>query len=124
MLALAKEYGKYIRALKGKTKKCLVLDCDNTLWGGIVGEEGLSGIKLGGTYPGSSFQSFQEKILNLKHRGVILALCSKNNEEDVLAVFEKTDTCSDGMSDETYAYDVKVIDEHIRLLSGCCKILE
>ena len=99
MLALAKEYGKFIRALKGKTKKCLVLDCDNTLWGGIVGEEGLSGIKLGGTYPGSSFQSFQEKILNLKHRGVILALCSKNNEEDVLAVFEKNDQMKLSLND-------------------------
>ena len=99
MLALAKEYRKYIKALKGKTKKCLVLDCDNTLWGGIVGEDGLSGIKLGGTYPGSSFQSFQEKILNLKHRGVILALCSKNNEEDVLAVFEKNDQMKLSLND-------------------------
>lgn len=84
---IAGEDSKYIRALNGKNKKCLVLDCDNTLWGGILGEDGLSGIKLGTTYPGSVFYEFQQEVLNLYHRGVILALCSKNNEEDVWNVF-------------------------------------
>jgi FkbH-like protein len=84
---IASEDFKYIRALKGKNKKCLVLDCDNTLWGGIVGEDGISGLKLGTTYPGSVFYEFQQEVLNLYHRGVILALCSKNNEEDVWNVF-------------------------------------
>jgi FkbH-like protein len=88
IIPLAKEYGKFVRALNGKTRKCLVLDCDNTLWGGILGEDGLTGIKLGPTYPGSSYQNFQKQILNLYHRGVILAICSKNNEEDVLDVLE------------------------------------
>lgn len=79
----------YIDILFGKTKKCLVLDCDNTLWGGIVGEEGVSGISLGQTFPGNCFIDFQAAVLELYHKGVIIALCSKNNEEDVLEVFEK-----------------------------------
>ena len=88
LIPLAKEYGKFIRALNGKTRKCLILDCDNTLWGGILGEDGSTGIKLGPTYPGTSYQNFQKQILNLYHRGVILAICSKNNEDDVLDVLE------------------------------------
>jgi FkbH-like protein len=84
LLPLGREYGSFFRALTGKSRKCLVLDCDNTLWGGILGEDGLEGIKLGSTYPGSAFLAFQKEILNLRSRGVILALCSKNNEADVL----------------------------------------
>jgi len=86
LVPLGTEYVKFIRALRGKARKCLVLDCDNTLWGGIVGEDGLAGIKLGPTYPGSCFVALQREILNLHDRGVILALCSKNNEADVLEV--------------------------------------
>lgn len=86
---IAQEYMKFIKALKGKNKKCLVLDCDNTLWGGIVGEDGIDNIKIGKTYPGSAYWEFQQAILNLYNRGVILAICSKNNERDVLEVLEK-----------------------------------
>jgi len=85
---IAFEDFKYIRALKGQNKKCLVLDCDNTIWGGIIGEDGLSGIKLSKTFPGSAFYEFQQEILNLYNRGIIIALCSKNNEADVWEVFE------------------------------------
>jgi FkbH-like protein len=84
---IAFEEFKYLRPLKGKNKKCLVLDCDNTLWGGIIGEDGLSGIKLGRTHPGSSYYEFQQEVLNLYHRGILIALCSKNNENDVWDVF-------------------------------------
>jgi len=84
---IASEIFKYIRAGKGKNKICLVLDCDNVLWGGIVGEEGLSGIRLSKGYPGSPYTEFQQEVLNLYHRGIILALCSKNNEKDVWEVF-------------------------------------
>ena len=83
-----KDFG-YIRSLKGKNKKCLVLDCDNVLWGGIIGEDGLAGIQLGMTYPGSCYYEFQQEVLNLYNRGTILVLCSKNNINDVLEVFEK-----------------------------------
>jgi FkbH-like protein len=89
LLALGLEYVKYVRALKGKGKKCLVLDCDNTLWGGVIGEDGIDGIKLGTSHPGSGFSAFQTEIVNLYNRGVLLALCSKNNEEDVLEVLDK-----------------------------------
>jgi len=83
------EITKAVKALKGKAKKCLVLDCDNTLWGGIIGEDGLQGIKLDrNTYPGNIFHAFQRAIMTLHERGVIIALCSKNNEEDVWEVLE------------------------------------
>lgn len=87
--AIADTFGRALRALKGRSRKCLVLDCDNTLWGGIVGEDGIEGIKLGTAHPGSAYRAFQQQALNLFHRGVILALCSKNNEEDVWEVFER-----------------------------------
>jgi len=86
LLPFGQEYGRFFRSLRGKIRKCLVLDCDNTLWGGVVGEDGIGGIKIGTAYPGSSFQAFQREILNLHDRGVILALASKNNETDVLDV--------------------------------------
>jgi FkbH-like protein len=86
---IAFEDFKFIRSLKGKNKKCLVLDCDNTLWGGIIGEDGLSGIQLGKTHPGSAYYEFQQELVNLYNRGIIIALCSKNNQEDVYEVFRK-----------------------------------
>lgn len=85
---IAKEYVKLICALKGKNKKCLVLDCDNVLWGGIIGEDGINRIEIGKSYPGSAYQEFQKAILNLYNRGIMLAICSKNNEKDVLDVIE------------------------------------
>lgn len=72
-----------------KRKKCLVLDLDNTLWGGVLGEDGVSGIRMGGDYPGKAFRFFQEALLELSRTGVILAVCSKNNEADVLEAWEK-----------------------------------
>jgi len=86
---IALEDFKYLRALKGKAKKCLVLDCDNVLWGGIVGEDGIEGIQLGSTHPGSSYRELQKEALNFYHQGTILALCSKNNLEDVLKVLRE-----------------------------------
>lgn len=86
--AIAWEYMKYIRALKGRAKKCLVLDCDQTMWGGILGEDGLANIRIGHSYPGSAYRDFQKAILNLWHRGIILAIVSRNNESDVLEVLQ------------------------------------
>lgn len=88
LFEIATEDFKFIRSLKGKNKKCLVLDCDNILWGGIIGEEGLEGIKLGKEYPGSPYVEFQQEVLNLFNRGIIIALSSKNNEDDVWQVFK------------------------------------
>ena len=84
---IAKEDFKFIRALKGNNKKCIVLDCDNILWGGIIGEDGLTEIKLGRTYPGSIYYEFQKTLVNLYNKGILIALCSKNNPEDVWEVF-------------------------------------
>jgi FkbH-like protein len=72
-------------------KKCLVVDCDNTLWGGIIGEDGLEGIALGEDFPGSAFRDFQQQLLTLRSKGVMLAICSKNNEADVWDVFDRHD---------------------------------
>lgn len=78
-----------IRQVEGIRKKCIVLDLDNTLWGGVVGEDGLSGIQIGNTYPGNVFRYFQEQILAVKNTGILIALCSKNNYEDASEVFHK-----------------------------------
>ena len=90
---LTKDFQKWLtrnlEAIKGVRKKCLVLDCDNTLWGGVVGEDGIDGIRLGNTYPGSVFRDFQLALVEAANQGVILTLCSKNNEEDVLEVFDR-----------------------------------
>lgn len=86
---LTHEWLSYIFSLVGKTKKCIVVDLDNTLWGGVVGEVGAKGIDLGSDYPGVAFQNFQRALLACYHRGLILAINSRNNEEDVNEVFEK-----------------------------------
>jgi len=86
---LAQEYAKYIKAFALGSKKCIVLDLDNTLWGGVVGESGVEGIHLGPTAEGRSFLEFQEHLLSLFKRGVILAINSKNNEEDALKVIRE-----------------------------------
>ncbi len=67
-------------------KKCIVLDLDNTLWGGIIGEDGMDGISLSLQAPGNSFIAFQQAILDCYNRGIILAINSRNNEEDALHV--------------------------------------
>lgn len=77
------------QTLEGIRKKCLVLDLDNTLWSGVLGEDGISGIKMSGDYPGNAFQYFQEGLVELAKSGVILAICSKNNEPDVKELWDK-----------------------------------
>ena len=78
-----------INSIMLKRKKCLVLDLDNTLWGGILGEDGINGIKLGEDYPGNAFSDFQKSILKIKDSGIILSICSKNNEDDVKEAWNK-----------------------------------
>lgn len=80
---------KKLDSIALKRKKCLVLDLDNTLWGGILGEDGIEGIKIGGDYPGKAFLYWQESLLELSRSGAILTVCSKNNEQDVLGAWEK-----------------------------------
>lgn len=85
--AVENEIDKYIRALKGSRKKCIVLDLDNTLWGGVVGEAGLEGIELAGQKEGARYRDFQMRLMDIKDTGVILAVVSKNNYEDAVEVF-------------------------------------
>lgn len=78
-----------IEALRGKIKKCVVLDLDNTLWGGVIGDDGMSGIQIGELGAGHAFSDFQMWLRELKNRGIILAVCSKNNEDTAREPFEK-----------------------------------
>lgn len=80
------KYMGYIKNLKGLSRKCIVLDLDNTLWGGIVGEDKIDEIKLGPTFPGNEYYEFQKLLLYLFNRGIILAINSKNNYEDSIQV--------------------------------------
>ena len=81
--------GAALASQRGLAKKVLALDCDNTLWGGIVGEDGLHGIQLSPhDYPGNVFHTFHRQLLQLQQRGVLLTLCTKNNEADVLEVLD------------------------------------
>ena len=81
---LAAEWLRFLHPLAGKIAKCVAVDLDNTLWGGIVGEDGVSGIRLGAEYPGAAFQELQRALLDLTRRGILLAVCSKNNPADAM----------------------------------------
>ena len=78
----------YVVATLGLSKRCIVVDLDNTLWGGIIGEDGFEEIKLGSTPTGNAFVEFQKYLLALHHRGILLAVNSKNNLDDALNVIE------------------------------------
>jgi FkbH-like protein len=79
-----------ISAAQGKFKKCLILDLDNTMWGGVIGDDGIENIQLGhGLGIGKAFSEFQEWAKKLKDRGIIIAVCSKNNEDTAKEPFEK-----------------------------------
>ncbi|MEO1316774.1 MAG: HAD-IIIC family phosphatase, partial [Pseudomonadota bacterium] len=73
-------------ALRGQSVRLLVLDLDNTLWDGVIGEDGIEGVVLGGSYPGTAFQEFQTAIRALAARGIALAIASKNDEDLALRV--------------------------------------
>lgn len=84
----AKEAAYLINSLKQAPKKVLVLDLDNTLWGGVVGDDGIEGIEIGDTSPrGEAFKAFQAYILSLLERGVLLGVCSKNDHENAIEPF-------------------------------------
>lgn len=79
-----------IDAISGKLRKCLILDLDNTVWGGVIGDDGIENIQLGhGLGIGKAFTEFQQWAKKLKNRGIILAVCSKNNEDTAKEPFEK-----------------------------------
>jgi len=86
---VAKEVVSISRNLDGATSKCVVVDLDNTLWGGIIADDGLEGIEVGRTGAGESHLALQRYLLSLKQRGYFLAVCSKNEERNAKLPFEK-----------------------------------
>lgn len=83
-------FGAAIRGITGRTPKALILDLDNTLWGGVIGDDGLEGVQLGPeTVEGEAYQAFCRYIRDLGQRGVILGICSKNDLANVVELFEK-----------------------------------
>lgn len=81
---MANEWLRFLAPLSGRMAKALIVDLDNTLWGGVLGEDGLEGIRLDGEYPGAAYQAVQRAVLDLADRGIILGICSKNDEEGAL----------------------------------------
>ena len=86
---IAGEYMGYIKALKNLMRKCIVLDLDNVLWGGILGEDGFDGIKLGGDPVGRAYMDFQRLLLSYYNRGILLAINSKNNFDEAIRVIRE-----------------------------------
>jgi len=86
---LVERWISIILVLLEKTARLIVVDLDNTLWGGVVGEDGIDGIKIGGDYPGNCFRDFQMALKGLSNNGVAIAVCSKNDEDVALNVFEE-----------------------------------
>lgn len=87
--SIAANIHSIIQVISGKFKKCLILDLDNTLWGGVIGDDGFDGIKVGNLGIGKAFTELQLWIKQLKERGIILAVCSKNTEAIAKEPFEK-----------------------------------
>lgn len=86
---VAGEVVRHVKAARGLAKKCIVLDLDNTLWGGVVGEDGPAGVRIGpGDPEGEAFADFQHRLKALQAQGVLLAVCSKNNPADVQELFD------------------------------------
>jgi FkbH-like protein len=87
---LAREITHIVKALRTTPKKVLVLDLDNTLWGGVIGDDGIEGIEIGDTSPrGEAFKAFQSYILSLTQRGLLLAVCSKNDFDNANQPFRE-----------------------------------
>lgn len=89
LVHLADEWLRFLHPLSGKVAKALVVDLDNTLWGGIIGEDGMDGIRIGAEHPGSWYRDLQRVILDFYGCGILLAICSKNNPDDAMEVLDK-----------------------------------
>lgn len=91
MPGLLNEYARTIRERFTVRKKVILLDADNTLWGGVIGEDGVEGIQIDEQYPGILFRNFQAELMALRASGLLLCLVTKNNEEDVREAFDRRD---------------------------------
>jgi FkbH-like protein len=86
---MAREWLRFLAPLSGRIAKAVAVDLDNTLWGGIIGEDGMAGIQLSPEYPGAAYQALQRALLELSQRGILLAVCSKNNPQDAIEVLNE-----------------------------------
>ncbi len=120
---LAKSVVDVINAMSGRIKKCLVLDLDNTLWGGVIGDDGLAGIEIGELKKGHVYSNLQRWIKQLKDYGIILAICSKNEENIAKEPFEKHEEMVLSLSDisifvanwDDKASNIKLIQESLNI---------
>jgi len=91
--SLAHNLARIVAAVCGKSKKCLVVDLDNTVWGGVIGDDGADNIKIGKETPvGEAYSAFQQYATELKRRGIVLAVCSKNDPEIAAQGFAHPDS--------------------------------
>jgi len=86
MVDLCEEWMRFLHPITGKIAKAVVVDLDNTLWGGILGEDGASGIQIGPEYPGALYLEVQRTLLDLRDRGIVLAVASKNDPQEAMEV--------------------------------------
>ncbi len=115
---IVEDVKKVIDRIYSPAKKLLILDCDNTLWGGILGEDGIKSISLGQDGIGKAFVDFQKTIKSFLNQGVLLAIASKNNEKDVLEVFEKHESMEIKKKDIiNFKVNWKEKSENIRAIS-------
>lgn len=88
-LRVADRLVRICEARKAHARKCVIVDCDNTLWGGIVGEDGVGGLELSDDYPGRAYRDFQRQLRQLSQSGIFVALATKNNPADIEEVFRE-----------------------------------
>ncbi|MBE5871818.1 MAG: HAD-IIIC family phosphatase [Lachnospiraceae bacterium] len=120
---VAKAVTDVLQALEGRIKKCIVMDLDNTLWGGIIGDDGMEHIEIGELGRGPAFTGFQRWLKQLKEYGIILAVCSKNEEQTAREPFEKHPDMVLKLSDisvfvanwEDKASDIRLIQESLNI---------
>lgn len=92
-VALAQNVAGIVKSIYGRSRKCLILDLDNTLWGGVIGDDGLQNLILGRDHPlGEAFLDFQQYVIDLQRRGIILAVCSKNDPDNARKGFDHPDS--------------------------------
>jgi FkbH-like protein len=120
---LARHQVALMRASLGLSSKCLVLDLDGTLWGGVIGEDGIAGIRLGGSSEGDAYREFQSYVKSLRERGVILTVCSKNNEADAKLVFTSHPETVLSLDDfALFLVDWRPKDENLRRIAQSLNI--
>jgi FkbH-like protein len=89
LIHLAEAWMRFLHPLTGKLAKAVAVDLDNTLWGGVIGEDSMAGIRVGMEYPGAAYRAVQQALLDLYRRGILLAVCSKNNAEEALEALSR-----------------------------------